>query len=224
MDLDGIFGAVNKRLSGCRLSVSYYPYSELKHTWRRSDGVLVMRISDYMNRAPPDVLEALAWFLLCRADGKDCEDGIAAKYLSYARSRELWLPKKSIYLSRARNLTFVPKGSVRNLSEVFEYVNGCYFNGSLRVPDLAWVRESPKTRLGFYFEPLDLLAANRCLDSARVPRYVLEFVVYHELLHGLIEAKGSPVRRLHHTEEFKRREREFSHFEDAEKWLGRLAR
>ena len=224
MDLDGIFRGVNKQLAGGRVSASFYPYAELKHTWRSQKGVLSFKVSDYLDRSPEDVVEALAWYLLCRARGKDCPSGKAETYLVHARSKDLWEPKRDVYMGRARHLSFRPKGEARDLQTVFDYVNSYYFKGAIAKPDLAWARESPSTRLGFYFEPLNLLAANKALDSESVPRYVLEFVVYHELLHGVMEPMGTPTRRLHHTKGFRAREREFSMYDDAEKWLSRLAR
>ena len=224
MDLEGVFRQVGKQLSADRVSAEYHPYSELKHTWRKRRSTLSFRISDYMDASPEPVTEALAWYLLCRVYGKRCPEGMAERYLDHARSREMRAPKKGVYVSRARNLSFRPVGACRDLGAVFDYVNSCYFGGSVRRPDLAWAKESPSVRLGFYFEPLDILAANRALDSEKVPRYVLEFVVYHELLHGVLDPKGTPTRRLHHTKEFREREKEFSMYDDAEAWLSRLAR
>ncbi len=224
MPLEATFRLVGKQLSADRVTADYHPYAELKHTWRSSRGTVSFRVSDYMDHAPDEVTEALAWFLLCRAYGKRCPEGMAERYLGFARSRELWGPKKGTYMTRARNLSFRPVGASRDLGAVFDYVNSCYFDGAIRCPDLAWAKESPSVRLGFYFEPLDILAANRVMDSEKVPRYVLEFVVYHELLHGVLEAKGPPTRRVHHTKEFREMERRFSMYDEAEAWLSKLAR
>lgn len=224
MDLEGVFRRVGKQVSGDRVSAEYHPYAELKHTWTRRQGTVSFRISDYLDMMPEEVAEALAWFLLCRVYGKRCPSRMAERYLEHARSRTMWQPKKKVYVSRARNLSFRPVGAARDLGTVFDYVNSCYFEGAVRRPDLAWAKESPSVRLGFYFEPLDILAANRVLDSEKVPRYVLEFVVYHELLHGVMGARGTPTRRVCHTKEFREREMMFSMHADAEAWLSRLAR
>jgi len=176
-----------------------------------------------MDGAPDEVTESLAWHLLCRIYGRECPEGMSAKYLEYARSKDLWVPKRQVYLSRAKGLVFRPRGEHRDLGEIFDYVNSCYFEGTICRPDLAWVRESPSRRLGFYFGPLDLLAVNRALDSERIPRYVPEFVVYHELLHDQLPAGGTPERRRYHTSEFRRKEQEFSMFEPAQDWLSKVA-
>ncbi len=217
------FASVGKELGGREVVAAFHPYSELKHTWKGDRERISFKISDYLSDAPDAVLESLSWYLLCRAIGKRCPQGKADLYLIYARSRELWESKRRLYLSRSRSLSFEPRGNARDLRDVFEYVNSCYFASRLRNPVLAWAAESPRRRLGFYFQPLNLLAANRALDSDAVPRYVLEFVVFHELLHHVNAGDGRAARRVHHTLEFKKQERTFSHYEDAERWLRKIA-
>jgi hypothetical protein len=224
VSLGKAFASVGKELGRPEVLAAFYPYSELKHTWKGGREGLSFKISDYLSDAPETVLESLSWYLSCRAVGRKCPQGKADRYLVYARSRELWESKKELYLSRSRNLSFEPRGTARDLRDVFDYVNSFYFASRLQNPILAWATESPRRRLGFYFQPLNLLAANRALDSAAVPRYVLEFVVFHELLHHVSAGNGRAARRVHHTLEFKKQEKTFSHYDDAERWLGKLAR
>ena len=216
------FLAVSRVLGKDPARVIFAEYRELKHTWSSRNGDIEFKISDYLDAAPEDVQRSLAWYLLCRAHGRKCPDCEERPYLAYVRSRELWSNKRGIYLSRAKNLSIAPRGDVRNLKSVFEYVNSYYFSGRLKDPDLAWVEESPLVRFGFYFEPLNLLAANKVLDAERIPRYVLEFVMYHELLHHVDAGNGRMRRRVHHTKEFRDQERVFSHYEEAEHWLRRI--
>lgn len=200
----------------------FHPYAELKHTWRSRGGRLEFKVSDYVDGSPDEVLESMAWYLLCNALDKSCPREKASSYLSYSLSPALWIRNRDLYMSRAKNLSTDPRGKVRDLDAVFNYVNSFYFQGRLPYPTLAWSTESPRARLGFYFSPLDLLVANRVLDSERVPRYVLEFVVYHELLHH-VDAGHAPLRRrVHHDRPFREQEMMFSHYEDAEHWLRRL--
>lgn len=206
------------------MSVKLAKYSELKHTWRLREGVMEFRVSDYVANAPEDVKESLAWYLLCRAFSLRCPDQKSEPYLAYVRSRRFWMGVRRAYLARARGLDLSPAGRVRDLRTVFEYVNSFYFRSKLTQPLLAWVTESPRRRLGFYFEQLDLLAVNRVLDSERIPRYVLEFVMYHELLHHRDAATGALRRRVCHTKSFREQERAFRMYSEAEAWLRRIAR
>jgi len=164
----------------------------------------------------------LAMYLLSRAAGRRCPDGKAGVYLEYVRSREFWRANREEYLSRSRNLEVGRRGKVRDLDEVFEYVNSFYFSGRLEKPTLAWTTESPGRRLGFYFEALNILAVNKVMDAERVPRYVLEFVMYHELLHHVNAVDGKKVRRVHHTKSFREQERLFRTYDESEVWLRRL--
>lgn len=224
MCLTETFRAVNSKVAVGRITASYYPYKELKHTWRARDGALSFRVSDYMRGSPPEVIESLAWYLVCRARSIDCPDAMAERYLRHIRSEPFWSARRDVYVGRAKNLNFRPKGNHRDLAAVFEYVNECYLDGDAMAPELAWVSESPRKRVGFYHAPLGILAVNRALDSVRIPRYVLEFVVYHEMLHGLLDVDDRLVRRVRHTTEFRRREQAFARHEEAQAWLSKVAR
>jgi hypothetical protein len=221
--LDSAFKDAAKRLGVGPVRAKYYPYAELKHTWVRSGLTAEFKVSDYLTDAPDEVIRSLGSYLVSRAYGKDCGPDARTPYLAYAGSRNLWEPARDLYLKRAKRLSFEVNGRARNLKTVFDYVNSVYFSGRAPEPTLAWVRESPRRRLGYYFEPLRILAANRALDSETVPRYVLEFVMYHELLHHLRAGDGRVIRRIHHTRDFRQQERLFSHFDDAEAWLHRVA-
>lgn len=185
MDLQEHFSTVSRHFSSETIVAGFHPYAELRHSWFRNGDRIEFRISDYLRGSPDAVFESLAWYLLSRVHGMRCESEMSRRYLAHAFSPQLWAPVRDLYLSRQKNLLCDPRGEARNLDEVFRYVNSCYFSGKVRDPILAWSRESPRTRLGFYFAPLGLLAANKVLDAERVPRYVLEFVMYHELLHDM---------------------------------------
>lgn len=223
MSLADTFRQVNDLTSEGRVRASFYPYRELKHTWRLENGVLSFKVSDYMKGAPDEIMESLAWYLVCRARRKECPAGMAARYKDYVRSRSFWEARRQTYLGRAKNLSFRPRGECMDLEAVFSYVNANYFGGAVDRPSLAWARESPRTRMGFYHSPLRILAVNRALDTDWIPRYVLEFVMYHELLHDAVDQIEGPFRRTVHTREFRAREQRFARHDDAQRWISRIA-
>lgn len=223
VDLESAFKGAAERLDVGPVRARYYSYAELKHTWTRTGRETSFKISDYLAGAPDHVLSSLGYYLVCRAYRIRPDAALLEPYMSYAGSAELWDSARDRYFERARNLSFEVNGRSRNLRTVFDYVNSFYFAGKAPEPVLAWVSESPRRRLGYYFEPLKLLASNRALDRETVPRYVLEFVMYHELLHHLRAGDGLRLRRVHHTKDFKRQEAAFTHFREAEEWLRRIA-
>jgi len=59
-------------------------------------------------------------------------------------------------------------------------------------------------------------------DSRKVPRYVLDYVMYHELLrikHGIGYSEG---KRRAHTKAFREDERKFARYNQARDWLRSL--
>ena len=48
---------------------------------------------------------------------------------------------------------------------------------------------------------------------------MVEYVVYHEMLHIKHPTRFTNGRRYNHTPDFKRDEEEFAFFEEAEKWI-----
>ena len=57
------------------------------------------------------------------------------------------------------------------------------------------------------------------LDQPFVPRWFLEYVLYHEMLHSVVRDETDAAgRRRIHTEEFYRREKAFPSYRRARKW------
>jgi hypothetical protein len=84
-------------------------------------------------------------------------------------------------------------------------------------------------RLGSYHERDNLVRIHPVLDRPEVPEFVVESIVYHEMLHAALPpTRSRNGRRRVHTAEFRRRERLYARFEEAEAWLAenvaRLAR
>lgn len=130
-----------------------------------------------------------------------------------------------------------PRGRHFDLRPIRDDLNRRFFGGRLEV-EITWGRTPSRRRrrrhrgfslrLGSYHAEDRLVRVHRALDRADVPRYVVESVVYHEMLHAVVPPVKNPGgRRQIHPPEFRRREREFPHHEEAERWLaanlGRLA-
>lgn len=120
-----------------------------------------------------------------------------------------------------------PIGRHFDLRQLRDRLNGRYFGGLIDV-DITWGR-APKVRrrrgrgfsilLGSYTETDRLVRIHPCLDQQHVPEYVVESVVYHEMLHAALPVERHNGRRRLHTPEFKRRERLYEHFDLANRWL-----
>ena len=116
------------------------------------------------------------------------------------------------------------RGKHRDLDQAFDRVNSAYFDGRLERPALAWSRVDAATVFGTYVAGRDLVTLSRRLDDAAVPEYVLEFILYHELLHKVHGAEDQDGKRCVHTRAFRADERRFQEADAAEAVIKNLAR
>jgi hypothetical protein len=63
-----------------------------------------------------------------------------------------------------------------------------------------------------------LIRIHPALDQVFVPRYFVEFIVYHELLHHVIPPVRVNGRYQIHSPAFRQREREFPAYAEAMAW------
>jgi hypothetical protein len=132
--------------------------------------------------------------------------------------------------AKPRRLAIDPVGNLIDLREIAGDLNQRYFGGRLKVR-ITWGKATGETahncrrsrtaslQLGSYSYEDRLIRIHRVLDRQDVPRFVIESVVYHELLHADLPLVTHNGRRYFHTPEFRRRESEFRHHEKADVWV-----
>jgi hypothetical protein len=62
------------------------------------------------------------------------------------------------------------------------------------------------------------------LDSPEIPEELLDFIMYHELLHKIHGIKTEKNRRRIHTREFKKDEKKFRNYEKMKDLMVNLAK
>jgi len=201
-----------------------------------------LRIHHSFAGAPDPVLRAVAAFLASAKGSASARQALAAirEHFHHHRlgprdprqpqpSRPAELP----IAGKARRLSLSPVGAVLDLREIAADLNQRYFGGRLKVR-ITWGKaagenahpasncrrtRSASLQLGSYSYEDRLIRIHRVLDRPGVPRYVVESVVHHELLHADLPPVTRNGRRYFHTPEFRRRERHFRHFERADCWV-----
>ena len=106
------------------------------------------------------------------------------------------------------------------LEESFNKVNDAYFNGMLDKPNLQWGSES-LSKLGSYEYGSDTITISTIFKNETK---LLDYVMYHEMLHKKFKFESKNGRNLHHSNEFKRMESKFENRDLIEKEISRLAR
>jgi len=206
------------------IHVEFYPYTTIKSVARRGKDGIRVRITDTLSDAPSEVKRALGFILLARHARKTCPEGWNRVYDEYVYSDEMRAREKGIRRSRGKLAEYAPKGSHYDLAERFELLNILYFGGQMERPNLAWTGKPNRRVFGTQDDSRDLITINRALDSPDVPRLVVDYVIYHEMLHVKHAAKFSGGKRWVHTREFREDERKFKGWKDAEAWIQRISR
>lgn len=115
------------------------------------------------------------------------------------------------------------KGTHYNLETLFDKINREYFSNELIKPRLTWSQMQTYRKFGHYEPARDRIVISLTLDETFIPQYVIEFVLYHEMLHKYYGEKWVNGRRLVHTSEFRTSESKFKYYNEAEAWLSKLA-
>jgi hypothetical protein len=116
-----------------------------------------------------------------------------------------------------------PQGKTYNLDDLFNKLNQEYFGGNLAKPRLAWSKINTYRKFGHYEPARDRVVMSLTLDDANIPKFVTEFVLFHELLHKSHGIKWVNGKRMVHTPEFRADESQFKLYAEAQVWLQKLA-
>lgn len=116
------------------------------------------------------------------------------------------------------------RGAFHDLAGSFERINARYFAGQLARPRLSWSTSMTRRKFGHYDHVRDAVMVSSTLDQSRVPAFVLDYLMFHELLHKKHGVRWHNGKGYAHTGEFYTEERTFERYDEAEAWLGKLAR
>lgn len=204
--------------------VSFYPYVGINHTIRIREGEIFVRIGSICTEMPLVCHKGLAYILIGKLLRKKIPAGAREVYSAYVKSDAIRVQAAENKRSKGRKVVTTSKGLVYDLDEIFAALNEQYFGDSIPEPVLTWSANKTYRILGHHDATHEHIAISRSLDSRDVPRYVVEYVVFHEMLHIHHPTKHVNGRRYNHTAAFKRDERKFAHYEEAERWIERNVR
>ena len=223
-----LFQRVYTRL-GCegrppRFHVEFYPYTNLVLTIRRREEAVYVRFSDLMRQCRLPVMEGAAALLLSRIYRRRPPKSLVQPYLDYTRSLRTRRRVQRMRRSRVRPSATNPRGQHFDLSAIFDSLNAKYFGGTLARPHLGWSNRSWLRQFGCFDPGPNLILLNRRMDHPRVPQFVVEYVLFHEMLHVKHPTRRSGCSLVSHSREFRAEEKLFPEFVRARRFLDRLAR
>ncbi|MBI5057292.1 MAG: hypothetical protein HZB61_11830 [Nitrospirae bacterium] len=121
---------------------------------------------------------------------------------------------------KPKRITLKTDGRFYDLTDIYHSVNSEYFDGKVSAR-ITWGAKCPRRAvrrriLGSFSRDEGIIRINPVLDTSRVPRYYIEYVVYHEMLHA--DMKSVTGKGRVHPKEFRERERMFKHYAKALSW------
>ena len=204
------------------LRVEFFAFANVNNTIRLRNGRLLVRLSDLLEGAPETVLRAIAHILLAKMYRRPIDRGHAARYRKYVGSHDIVRKAHLVRQMRGRKHLLSARGHYYDLDAIFEELNATFFHGLMARPRMSWSRTKTRRILGHYDPAHNAIIISRIFDHPQMPSYVLEYIVYHEMLHLKHPVKLRGSRRCVHSAEFQAEEKLFPHMAEANAYLKRL--
>ncbi|NOT48870.1 MAG: M48 family metallopeptidase [Acidobacteria bacterium] len=202
-----------------QVEVSFYPYIGINHTIRIRNGRVYVRIAEVCRQMPDDGQRALAFILVAKLYRRRVPKRARDVYSGYATNAEIRDRAAANKRVRGRKIVTTDKGEFFDLAAIFDRLNAEYFDGALPKPTLTWSARKTYRILGHHDATHDTIVVSRSLDSKDTPKFVVDYIVFHEMLHIHHPTIHHNGRRYNHTAAFRADEEKFDHFEAAEKWI-----
>ena len=202
--------------------IEFYAFTNVNSTIRLREGVMHVRVSDLLEGAPESILKAIAHILLAKIYRKPIQPLHATRYRRYVSSHDMTAKAHLVRQVRGRKRIESARGQAYDLDEIFEELNQQFFYGLMARPQMTWSRVHARNSLAHYDPAHNAIVVSRVFDHARVPRYAMEYIVYHEMLHLKYPVKLRGSRRCVHGPEFQAEEKLFPQLEEAKAFLKTL--
>jgi hypothetical protein len=204
------------------IAVRFRRFTSLNTTIRLRDGQIHASLSDLLEGAPEPVLRAIAHILLAKLYKKPIDATQNLRYKRFASSAAVTRQTELIRHARGSKRFSGPEGRFYHLEEVFDSLNLRFFGGMLGRPDLTWSEHMARRALGHYDASHNTIVVSRVFDRPSSPRYAIEYLLYHEMLHLKHPVRMRGLRRCVHSREFKSEEALFPQLKEALAFIKRL--
>jgi hypothetical protein len=203
------------------IEVRFYPYIGINHTIRVRMGKIFVRIAEICRAMPREEQRALAFILVAKLLRKKVSGAARKIYSNFIQTQEIQGLAAENKRVKGRKIVTTSKGEIYDLDKIFENMNLIYFQNAVPKPVLTWSTRKTYRILGHHDAAHKTIVISRSLDRKKVPHYVVEYVVFHEMLHILHPTTHRNGRRYNHTPAFRLDEKKFAFFDEAERWIGR---
>lgn len=193
-----------------------------------SSGQRVLKLPRAFAQAPEDIKTILLdWALLERPRLKRLRPAYYAQRRLLESAAHEWLKTHRAAIPKPKQASRIPsyetQGCRWNLAEVRDHINNAYLGGGIETL-VRWGRAH--SRLSFQTsrqlpdgQMINIVTIAGVYNHPEVPRFAIETIMFHEMLHIAIPPQTGGSRRIIHGRAFKAAERSFPHFEAWQNWL-----
>jgi hypothetical protein len=188
----------------------------------------ILYVPRMFENAPEPVKTALiGWALMPWKSRRRKNSGHSAVKKDYERT--IWQYFRDNGIEAGRGRAIDPKrfsgntaGAVYDLAEVCSHVNRTYFENKIST-FIKWGSAYSRTSFQTFRRDSDnirhsIITISGIYNHPDVPRYAIESVVFHEMLHVKIPSFRSNGRNIMHGAEFKKEEKSFPLYNQWRKW------
>jgi hypothetical protein len=209
------------------LNVALNP--RLKSSWRMRihsfSGRRVVSVPAYFENAPEQVKEAIIeWALLfpirkCRKHSLPYQRKKMLEHTVLEFIKASGKAHRTIRTIAANGSQ--SKGRLFDLLEIFQSLNAAYFDGKL-ASFIRWGKSRGRSYQTTFTDAQgsrrNLISIAQLYNKPDVPRFAVEAIVFHEMLHIAVPPFKRNFKNVIHGREFKRAERRFPHFKEWRQW------
>ena len=209
------------------LAVSFNP--RMKNGWRMKihslSGRRDLYVPAYFENAPEKVKEAIIeWALLCPLKKRGKQPVLRERKKMLERVVMEFITASGKAHGAFRRIPtggFRSKGRLYDLREIFQSLNASYFGGKLS-SHIRWGKSRGRsyqtTFTDGHGQRQNLISIALLYNAPDVPRFAVEGIVFHEMLHIAVPPYKRDFKNIIHGREFKRAERSFPHFMQWRQW------
>ena len=208
------------------IQAEFREYAGLKARVEMRGGKITAKVSDGFENAEREVLVGLGITLFNGLFEKKIDNAYTRAYKEYSTRESSSSYHETLRKLRGREKKLEPRGAHHDLQAILDTIMVLYaevFSG-FNKPEIGWSGKKNRCILGFHDGAFNAITINRVLDSERVPLFVVQYIVFHELLHckhKVLFQRGESLRRTVHPRAFKEDEKKFVLADKAEAWLHR---
>lgn len=201
------------------IKVEFYAYVGINHTIKLRNEIIFVRIAEICQDMPLEIQRDLAFILVAKLLKKRIPKEATENYRSFIKTNEMREKNSNSRKEKGRKIISTAKGKFFDLELMFDELNEVYFENSIPKQTLTWSARKTYRILGHHDSNHQTIVISKSLDEKTVPNYVVQYVLFHEMLHVKHPTKIVNGRRAIHTPEFRREEKEFDFYTQAEKWI-----